>query len=157
MIWIFLFMLVGLIPAAIAQRKGRSAFLWWVYGTLLFIVALPHAILMSPSQDGIDEQRLLAGMKRCPFCAEIVRQEAIACRYCGRDFPSIEPDEDSLRQEQLRSEDPQVRELAILVIAGLGAASVNWIPALRYLAEDPDEGVRSRAKWAIEIINRRDQ
>lgn len=35
----------GLIPAAIAHRKGRNFFAWWLCGTLLWIVATPHAIV----------------------------------------------------------------------------------------------------------------
>lgn len=38
--------LLGLIPANIAKKKGRSFGLWWFYGWMLFIVALPHALLM---------------------------------------------------------------------------------------------------------------
>lgn len=38
--------LLGLIPANIAKNKGRSFGLWWFYGFMLFIVALPHSILM---------------------------------------------------------------------------------------------------------------
>jgi hypothetical protein len=35
---------IGLIPAAIARHKGRNFFLWWLYGTVIWIVALPHAL-----------------------------------------------------------------------------------------------------------------
>lgn len=42
--------IVGLIPAAIANNKGRSFFAWWLYGFLLWIVALPHSILLKPNE-----------------------------------------------------------------------------------------------------------
>jgi hypothetical protein len=38
--------LLGLIPANIAKKKGRSFGLWWLYGFLLFIIALIHALVM---------------------------------------------------------------------------------------------------------------
>jgi hypothetical protein len=49
---ILLVMLIALAPALIARSKGRSAFGWWVYGMLLFIVALPHALLLAERRTG---------------------------------------------------------------------------------------------------------
>jgi hypothetical protein len=43
--------LLGLIPMAIIRRKGRDGhgqFVWWAFGALLFIVALPAALLAKP-------------------------------------------------------------------------------------------------------------
>lgn len=37
---------LAFIPARIAEKKGRSFNTWYVYGFLLFIVALIHAALM---------------------------------------------------------------------------------------------------------------
>ncbi len=45
---------LGVIPAFIAKNKGRSFFAWWIYGALLFIVALPHSLIMK-SEPGSDE------------------------------------------------------------------------------------------------------
>ena len=38
--------LLGLIPANIAKKKGYSFGLWWLYGWLLFIVAIIHVSLI---------------------------------------------------------------------------------------------------------------
>lgn len=45
---LLLAILIGLIPAIIAQGKGRSFLGWWIFGALLFIVALPMALIVDP-------------------------------------------------------------------------------------------------------------
>jgi len=40
-------LLLGLIPAFIAKKKGRTFITWWIYGTCLFVIALIHSLVMS--------------------------------------------------------------------------------------------------------------
>ena len=79
--------LLGLIPAFIAKSKGRNFFGWWVYGALIFIVALVHSLVMKPDQHKLDRQQIASGdMKKCPHCAELVKSDARVCRYCSREL-----------------------------------------------------------------------
>jgi hypothetical protein len=75
--------LLGLIPASIAQRKGGSFFGWWLFGVLLFIVAVPAALLMKPRvQPGVT--------RRCLYCTEVIPVQATVCRVCHRDVPPVD-------------------------------------------------------------------
>ena len=63
---------LGVIPAVIASKKGRSVFLWWLYGSALFIIALPHAFLMSTIE--------------CPYCSKLNKPDAMICRNCQKEL-----------------------------------------------------------------------
>jgi rRNA maturation endonuclease Nob1 len=48
-------------------------------------LALPHALLLKSNTVALDKERLAQGMKKCPSCAELIRQEAKVCSFCGRE------------------------------------------------------------------------
>ncbi len=52
---------IGLIPAIIASGKGKSFFLWWIYGMAIFIVALPHSLIIKPNQKVLTDKALSNG------------------------------------------------------------------------------------------------
>jgi hypothetical protein len=47
--------ILGLLPAAIAKTRGQNFFVWWVYGAVLFPIALIHALLVKPGSTSVEQ------------------------------------------------------------------------------------------------------
>ncbi len=73
--------LLGIIPAMLAKSNGRDYVKWWIYGTLLFPIALPHALYIT----------FIENRKRCGYCRANVRLNAAHCPVCGYEFPDLRP------------------------------------------------------------------
>ena len=72
--WIIISVVFGVVGSILAQKKGRSQILWFALCAVVPLLVI--AVLMLPAIAA-------AGVtKKCPHCAEIVKEDATMCKYC---------------------------------------------------------------------------
>ena len=101
--FLIVLLILALIPAWIASNKGRSFVKWYIYGLLLLIFALPHALLIK--NDTIT----------CPACRSQISLQATVCKYCQTKIKS----EDKAEQVKLRDDANAKRTKWILIVGGI--------------------------------------
>lgn len=80
----FFWLVFSVIAGAIAGGKGRSGFGFFLLAVILSpLVGIICALIARPNTERTEREALEDGtVRRCPACAELVRVEAVKCRYC---------------------------------------------------------------------------
>lgn len=103
---IIAYLVLSVLAGALAARKGRSGFGFFLLALLLSpLIGLLAAAIARPADERA-QALVRAGYhsktwRKCPSCAEIVRREARLCRHCGQALPV----------ESTDRKDPTLREL----------------------------------------------
>ena len=83
--WIILSVLVGVF----ASSRGRSGIGHFFIALLLSpLIGALIILVLSQKTEKIEERAINNGnLKKCPSCAELVKNEAIICKHCNRQLP----------------------------------------------------------------------
>ena len=80
---------IGGLPAVIADYRGHNFFLWWLFGATLIVVALPLALSLKATDAALRTEKRYRQYDRdfleCSGCYDSIRLDATSCKYCGRE------------------------------------------------------------------------
>jgi hypothetical protein len=69
----------------IISNMGETVFAVGIVFFLLLFGFLTAAVKSSQAQEHLKKNPI----KKCPYCAEVVKLEAKVCKHCGRDFAPV--------------------------------------------------------------------
>ena len=91
-IWLAIWIFLCFVVAFGAENRGRSFAKYLVLSIFLSpLIGGMVLLVLGDDKETIEKNSIEEGIsKKCPFCAEIIKKDAIICRFCGRDLANID-------------------------------------------------------------------
>lgn len=74
-------LIMAIIVAMVANSKNRSWFPWFLYGLVIWPIALVHALIVT--KENLSQSNGKPSNKTCPNCGAILKGTYTWCRYCN--------------------------------------------------------------------------
>ena len=85
---VFIWFMCGIGSAIVAVNKGRSGFGWFLLGFLFSPIGFILSLVVGKNVAVLEANAILSGeLRKCPYCAELVKVEAKICKHCGKELP----------------------------------------------------------------------
>ena len=99
--------LFGLIVGSIAKGKGRSFGVWFIYGALLFIIALIHSLTLKDVKEDT---------RQCDACFKAIDYRAIRCPFCQAKQGTQAKEAIKVHEEKQAKKDKHQETMVIVLI-----------------------------------------